>query len=148
MDLLQSLEYWHWWLLAVVLLILEVFSPGVFFMWLGMAAGVTGLVVLLLPDLAWEGQVLLFGVASVVLAAVGKMVVKRRPIGTDQPALNRRGEQYVGRVFTLDNPIVNGQGKVRVDDTIWKVRGVDCPAGSTVSVVGVEGVVLLVEVKA
>jgi len=147
MDFLQGLEYWHWWLLGLVLLILEVFSPGVFFMWLGFAAGLTGLVLMAQPDLSWEWQLVLFGVAGVALALLGYRLVKRHPEPSDEPHLNRRGEQYLDRVFTLDNPIVNGQGKVRVDDTTWKVRGDDCPAGTRVRVSGVDGVVLLVNVE-
>jgi membrane protein implicated in regulation of membrane protease activity len=144
MDVLQGLEYWHWWLLGVVLLILEVFSPGVFFMWLGLAAGLTGVVLMAQPDLSWEWQLTLFGVAGVVLALLGHRLVSRRQTVSDEPHLNRRGEQYLDRVFTLDQPIVNGQGKVRVDDSTWKVRGDDCPAGTRVRVSGVDGVVLLV----
>ncbi|WP_338063185.1 NfeD family protein [endosymbiont of Riftia pachyptila] len=60
-------------------------------------------------------------------------------------ALNRRGEQYLGRSFTLEDPIINGEGKIRVDDTTWKIRGNDCPGGSQIKVIGVDGVVLLVE---
>jgi len=145
MDILQGLEYWHWLLLAVVLLILEVFSPGVFAMWLGLAAGLTGLVLLLQPTLDWQTQLVLFGVAGVVFALLGHRLVNRRLTPSDEPHLNRRGEQYLGRVFTLDNPIVNGQGKVRVDDSTWKIRGTDTPAGQRVRVSGVDGVVLLVE---
>ena len=148
MDFLQGLEYWHWLLLAVVLLILEVFSPGVFAMWLGFAAALTGLVLLALPGMGWESQLVLFGVAGVAFALLGHRLVNRRLEPTDEPHLNRRGEQYLGRVFTLDNPIVDGQGKVRVDDSTWKVRGSDCPAGSRVRVNGVDGVVLLVDVEA
>ena len=64
------------------------------------------------------------------------------PIASDQPLLNQRGAQYVGRRFTLDEPIVNGQGKIKVDDSTWKIRGADCDAGVTVEIVGVDGVVL------
>jgi membrane protein implicated in regulation of membrane protease activity len=145
MEFLQELEYWHWLLLGVVLLILEVFSPGVFFMWLGLAAGLTGVALLLEPGLGWETQLLLFGVAGVVLALLGHRLVSRRSTPSDEPHLNRRGEQYVGRVFTLDAAIVNNQGKVRVDDSTWKIRGEDCPAGTRVRVIGVDGVVLLVD---
>ena len=67
-----------------------------------------------------------------------------RPIQTDQPRLNRRGEQYIGRIFTLSIPIQHGQGKIQVDDTRWKIQGIDCPVGSQVQVTGVDGVVLTV----
>jgi membrane protein implicated in regulation of membrane protease activity len=64
---------------------------------------------------------------------------------TDTPFLNRRAESYVGRVFTLDKPIVNGTGAVRIDDTIWRVSGPDCPAGSRVRVASADGANLLVQ---
>ena len=66
------------------------------------------------------------------------------PIETDRPLLNQRGAQYVGRQFHLDEPIVNGHGKIKVDDSIWKVHGPDCPEGARVTVTGVDGTVLVV----
>lgn len=144
MNWLTELQYWHWLVLGLVLLILEVFAPSVFFIWLGIAAGIVGLLMLLIPDLGWQLQLLLFSVLSVVTVVAGRGWLNRHPIKTDQPTLNRRGEQYIGRVFTLAEPIVNGDGKIRVDDTTWKIRGNDCEAGTRVRVIGVDGTVLLV----
>jgi membrane protein implicated in regulation of membrane protease activity len=143
---LQQIDFWHWWVLGVALVILEVFSPGVFFLWLGVAAGVVGVVVWLVPDLSWEYQILIFAAASVTSIALGRSYLKRNPIETDQPMLNRRGEQYVGRVFTLEHPIDNGVGKIRVDDSTWKISGEDCAAGTRIKVIGVDGVVLRVDI--
>lgn len=145
MEWLQQVEFWHWWIAAVVLLILEVFAPGAFFLWLAIAAGVLGLVLMALPAMAWDMQLLVFAVLSVAAVVLGRVWLKRHPIGTDRPTLNRRGDQYVGRVFTLDEPVINGFGKIRVDDTTWKIRGNDCAAGARVRVVGVDGTTLLVD---
>ncbi|MCB1850751.1 MAG: NfeD family protein [Chromatiales bacterium] len=145
MEWLESAAYWHWWVLGVVLIILEAFSPGVFFLWMGVAAGVVGLVVMLFPALGWEYQLLLFALVSVASVVLWRLLLDRHPTETDRPLLNRRGEQYIGRRFTLDLPIVNGLGKIRVDDTTWKIEGEDCAAGTQVTVVGVDGVVLKVE---
>jgi hypothetical protein len=144
---LDTLGYWHWWILAVGLVILEVFAPGAFFLWLGIAAGVVGALVYLVPGLGWEYQILLFSVLSVVSIVVWRRYFRQTPGDTDQPALNRRGEQYVGRLFTLSEPIVDGMGKIRVDDSTWKIRGKDCPVGSRVEVTGVDGTVLQVRCK-
>ena len=144
-GLLANLEYWHWWVLALVLVFLEMFAPGVFFLWIGLAAGVVGLGLYLLPDLTWEVQFFAFAILSVLLAVLGRWWIGRHPIATDQPRLNRRGEQYIDRVFTLEEPLVNGVGKLRVDDTTWKIFGPDCAVNTQVKVVGVEGVVLRVE---
>jgi membrane protein implicated in regulation of membrane protease activity len=84
-------------------------------------------------------------VLSVAAVVLGRVWLKRHPIGTDRPTLNRRGDQYVGRVFTLDEPVINGFGKIRVDDTTWKIRGNDCAAGARIRVVGVDGTTLLVD---
>lgn len=145
MQWLQQVDFWHWWVLGVALIILEVFSPGVFFLWMGIAAGIVGLVVWQLPDLSWEYQILLFALFSVTSVIAGRLFLKRHPIETDQPRLNRRGEQYIDRVFTLEHPIVNGSGKIRVDDSTWKIVGSDCDAGARVRVTGADGVVLQVE---
>lgn len=144
-DWLQHLLYWHWFLLGLVLLILEIFAPGVFFLWIGLAAGVVGLWLLAQPELSWQLQLLAFAVLSLVSAVAGRWWLTRHPIATDEPHLNRRGEQYIGRVFTLDQAVVNGIGKLRVDDTTWKVAGPDCAAGTRLRVTGVDGVVLRVE---
>ncbi len=143
--MLEQLGHWHWWILGVALLILEVFAPGAFFLWLGIAAGVVGLVVYLAPNLAWEYQLLLFSILSVISIVVWRRFFRLRAEDTDQPTLNRRGEQYIGRVFTLETPLVNGMGKIRIDDTTWKIEGPDCEPGTRIRVTGVDGTILKVE---
>lgn len=145
MVLLDQIDYWHWLIVAVALVVLEIFSPGVFFLWLGVAAAVVGGVLWLMPELSWQTQFVLFAVFSVVSIGIARMVLVRRPIATDEPTLNRRGEQYVGRTLVLSEAIENGIGKVRVDDTQWRVSGVDSPLGARVRVTGVDGAVLTVE---
>lgn len=136
--------FWQWWILGLVLVIVEVFAPGAFLIWIGIAAGVVGLLVLLLPGFPWQFQVLTFGVLSVAIVLLWRRYLQAHPVHSEAPTLNRRGEQYVGRVFTLDEPIINGIGKLRVDDSIWRITGVDCPAQSKVVITGVDGVVLRV----
>ncbi len=145
MGLLGELQPWHWAVLGIVLLILEVFAPGVFFMWMGIAAGVVALLSWLIGDMSWQAQVLAFAGLSLVSVVLGRWWLSRHGMATEEPTLNRRGEQYIGRAFNLDEPIVNSVGKIRVDDTTWKISGPDCPEGSRVTVIGVDGVVLLVK---
>lgn len=141
----DGLDHWLWWAIGLGLIIIEMAAPGVYFLWLGIAAGIVGFLVLAMPDLSWQAQVFTFAILSIASVGVGRWLVKRYPIHTDEPRLNRRGEQYVGRVFTLEQPIVNRQGKIRVDDSTWKIEGADCPTGTNVRVIGVDGVVLKVE---
>jgi membrane protein implicated in regulation of membrane protease activity len=144
MEFLENATYWHWWVLGVILIVLEVFSPGAFFLWMAVSAGIVGFILLVVPDVSWEIQVLTFALFSVASIVVWRLYLVKSPTKSDQPRLNRRGEQYVDRVFTLTDAVVNGQGKIKVDDTTWKISGDDCPAGSRVKVVGVDGVVLKV----
>ena len=146
MEWLSTVDYWHWLVLGVVLVILEVLSPGAFFLWLAISAGIVGVLLLLNPGMAWEYQILAFALFSVVSIAVWRMYLKRNPIETDQPTLNRRGEQYVGRLFSLEQAVVNGHGKIRVDDSTWKIEGPDCESGTRVRIIGVAGVVLKFEI--
>lgn len=135
--------YWNWWLLGIVLMAIEAIAPGFFFLWMGVAALLVGLALTVLPELAWTYQVLLFAVLSVGSIVAWRLRLRRYPTRTDDPLLNRRGYQYVGRVFTLDTPVINGHGKIRVDDSTWKVvLERDYPAGTRLRIVGVDGVVL------
>ncbi len=145
-EMFQQLTHWHWWILAVLFVVLEVFTPGTYLLFMGISAAIVGGAVLMAPGMGWEYQVFGFAVLSIVATVLGRNYLKKRPIHTDRPTLNRRGAQYVGRTFTLDEPIVNGQGKIHVDDSIWKINGADCAAGSRVKVTGVDGTVLQVEV--
>ena len=95
--------------------------------------------------LEWQGQFLIFAVLSVASIVGWRIYLKRHPTETEQPTLNRRGEQYVGRTFTLGEPVVNGTGKISVDDSTWKVEGDDMPAGTQIRVTGVEGTVFRIE---
>ena len=145
MEFLEQAEFWHWWIAAIVFVVIETFAPGAIFLWMGVAAGIVGLILLIFADLGWEYQFLIFALFTVVSVVGWRAYLRRHPTETDKPTLNRRGEQYVGRTFTLKEAIVNGQGKITVDDSTWKVEGVDLPAGTKIQVTGVEGTVLKVE---
>ncbi|MQA67087.1 MAG: NfeD family protein [Alphaproteobacteria bacterium] len=141
--------FWYWLAGGVLLMIAEVFVPGVTLLWLGVAATITGLVLIFLPDLALEFQGLIFAVLAVVSVVVGRMVYRAdNNTPTDHPTLNRRAEQYVGQVYRLNAEPVDGRASVHIGDTVWNVvlRG-DAAAhsGDHVRVVGADGAVLVVE---
>ena len=141
MEWFEHIVFWHWLILAGLLLILELTAPAFFFLWLGIAAAATGLLMLVFPGIPLEAQMILFSMLSVIAVIAWRRYREAHPRISDQPNLNRRGEQYIGRVFTLEKPIVNGVGKVTVDDSTWRVEGADLPAGTSVKVDGVNGVV-------
>ncbi len=144
--ILEQLDFWHWWVIGIILIILELFAPGAFFLWMGIAAGLVGLILVVAPEMTWQYQFIVFAVVSVVSIVVWRQYLNKHPTETDRPTLNKRGEQYVGRVFTLIEPIVNGVGKIKVDDTMWKIEGKDCAAGTKIKITRTDGAVLKVDV--
>lgn len=144
MGPLSDLGPWAWFVLGGVLLVAEILAPGTFLVWLGLAALITGALTYLV-DVSWQAQVLAFAALAVVAVLVGRKVTPSPDKASDRPFLNRRAEGYVGRVFTLDEPIISGLGRVRIDDTVWRVTGPDTAAGHDVKVVAADGAVLKVE---
>lgn len=135
-------DFWLWLIGAGLLMIAELIMPGAYLIWLGAAALATALVVAVAP-LGWQAQLVVFALASLVAVIVGRLLARSRR-GTDRPFLNRRAEELIGRAFVLREPIVGGIGQIRVDDTIWRVTGPDCPVGGRVVVMAAEGATLTV----
>ena len=146
--MLWPIVFWHWWAIAALLLVVELLAPGMYFLWMAEAACLTGGLVLALPGLSWEWQLFTFSVLSVGSIVLAGKLLRRHPIGSDRPLLNRRADQHVGRICVLPEPIVNGEGRVRIDDLTWRVRGHDAPSGQRVRIVAAEGVILRVEALA
>lgn len=146
-DLFGSLGVWNWLILGAVLLALELLAPGIFLMWLGLAALLVGVISFFI-DWSWQLQLVAFAVFTLASIPAWRHFAKGAEVPEDSPFLNRRSAGFVGRVFTLEKPIVNGVGTVRVDDTWWRINGPDCPAGSRVRVARAEGASLFVEVEA
>jgi membrane protein implicated in regulation of membrane protease activity len=147
-ETLAGIGPWNWIILGAVLLVLELLIPGVFLLWIGIAAILTGALSLQLWGLAlwaWQIQVLIFLVLAIISALIGKRVMGANEGDTDQPLLNRRAEQLVGRSATLEEAIVNGYGRVRLGDTVWRVTGPDLPVGTKVHVVAANDGTLQVE---
>lgn len=142
--LLTSLAPWHWLIAAVVLLIAETLLPGSFLLWFGVGAAVTG-VLMWLVAMPWQVQWMCFAIVSVLSIVLVRRFRETHPEHTSHPTLNQRGQSYVGRRYTLAEPIVDGYGKLHVDDTSWKISGDDAPAGTHVRIVGVDGTMLKVE---
>lgn len=135
-SLVSELGPWSWWILGLVFLGLEIVIPGVFLLWIGLAAIVVGAVSIPLWGTAfwsWQLQLLIFAVLAVALAVIGRRMTGSSA-ESDQPMLNRRVEGLVGRTATLEEPIADGKGRIRLDDTIWIVQGPDMPAGAKVRI--------------
>jgi membrane protein implicated in regulation of membrane protease activity len=139
-----SLGSWNWFILAALLFLVEVLAPGMFMMWLGLSAILVGIISSAVVW-SWQAQLIAFAVVAIASVPAWRYFARKVERPTGSPFLNRRADGYVGRVFTLDKPIVDGFGTVRIDDSVWRVSGPDCPAGSRVKVARADGANLLVE---
>jgi membrane protein implicated in regulation of membrane protease activity len=141
-DVMQG---WIWLTGGLLLCAAEALAPGLFLLWIGLAAMATGLLVMLVP-LAFAWVLMSFGGFAIVLVLIGRAVYGSRGAKSDHPFLNNRAEALVGQEFVLREPISEGAGHIRVADSIWRVEGPDLRAGSRVKVTGVaKGVLLRVE---
>lgn len=140
-----NLEPHWWWLIAALLLgIAEMLIPGVFLIWLGAAAAVTGLLTLAF-GLPVALQFLIFALAAFAAVYAGRRWFNANPIESADPLLNERASRLVGETVVVESAIENGRGRVRVGDGVWNCRGPDCETGSRVRVVGSDGTSLRVE---
>mgnify|MGYP000893382098 FL=1 len=138
---------WNWVAIGLVLLVMEIALPGVFLLWFGMAAIVVGALSIMFHNAAfwpWEAQIVIFLILSLVMAYFGKRLMDKGDV-TDEPLLNKRSEQLIGRTATLGEPIKEGYGRIRIDDSQWRVKGPDLPAGARVKISAVDGGELVVE---
>lgn len=142
--MLDDLGPWTWVIAGLALAGLELLAPGVFFIWLGIAALLTGLADWLF-DLSWQAASLVFAGLAIVAVLLGRALMRGDRGQATGSGLNRRGEALVGRAFALDAPIVAGEGRVRIDDSFWRVTGPDAPAGARVRVARIDGATLVVE---
>ncbi len=146
--MLENIEFnhWFWFVLSLVLFALEMVIPGVIFMWLAFAGIAVGGLVLIVPSIGWEMQFILFAILGLISVYSGRTYLRKNPIISEDENLNDRGARYIGKKYKLERELINGEGKVRIGDTLWLVRGdFDGEIGAIVKVVGSDGVVLLVE---
>ena len=144
LEWIVSLGSWNWFILAALLLLIEILAPGMFMLWLGLSAILVGIISSAVVW-SWQAQLIAFAVFAIAAVPAWRHFARKVEKPADSPFLNRRAEGYVGREFTLDKPIVGGVGTIRIDDTVWRVTGPDVPAGSRVRIARAEGAALMVE---
>jgi inner membrane protein len=138
------MEFWHWLVVAAVFAVVEVAAPAMVCIWLAAAALGTAAVAWIVPGFFWEHQALFFAAFAISSVAIGRIAFARVRLPPNAAHLNRRAETYIDRTFTLDRPIVDGRGQLKVGDTVWLVEGPDLPAGTHIRVTGAENTLLRV----
>lgn len=147
MDFMADVQFWHWLILGLVLIGLEVMAPSTFLLWPSVAAFIVGLLVAIFPGFGFAWQLTVFAVLAVGSTVVWQLYFKKSTEATDRPQLNRRASQYIGRKVVLREDFKDGSGYVSIDDTRWRAAaedGSNYATGVRVEVVAAEGVTLKV----
>jgi membrane protein implicated in regulation of membrane protease activity len=143
-EFARGLHWWHWWIAAAVLAVLETFMPGAVAIWFAASALAVGALLLVIP-LPWQLQLVVFGVLGFTAMLAWRRYRPQATAESAQPTLNQRGVHYIGQCYVVVEPLRNGTGKVRIGDGVWLARGADQPEGARVRVTGIDGAVLIVE---
>ena len=145
-EWLSQLDYHWWWVGAGALLgILEILLPGIFLIWIAVAAWITAIIVAAVPGMALAWQLVIFVLLAFATVWAGRHVYARNPVTSADPNLNARASRLIGQIVTVESAIENGKGRVRVGDGVWNARGPDAPAGASVRIVAADGTLLTVE---
>ena len=139
--LFADFDFWHWLVLGLALIIIELFAWSTFFLWMGISAVIVGILLYLSPNMSWETQLLIFSFLSIVTIYLAKKFLKVETIDTQ---LNERASRHVGNIYTVAELDNNG-AKVKVGDSLWLAKGCDMVIGQQVKVVGTDSTTLIVE---
>jgi membrane protein implicated in regulation of membrane protease activity len=145
MHFLEGIDSgWLWTIGGVLLLIAEIIAPGVFLVWIGIAAIVTGIFALLF-GIGVAGQLGLFALYAVLAVMAGRRFYAVKGIEHSGPGLNNPSARLIGRRVVVVQPVDEDSGRVRVGDSEWSARGGPADPGDKVRITGVEGNCLIVE---
>lgn len=145
MDDLGSLDpHWVWLSIGLALAALEMVVPGVYLIWLALAALVTGVLTFVL-DLGVAVQITNFIFLSLIAAFSAKRWLRDRPIQSADPLMNDRQGRMIGQTAVVTHALEGGSGRVRYGDGEWSARGPDLAVGVRVRITGADGTRLIVE---
>ena len=144
---------WHWLALALFLLSIEMMTGTWDLLWVGIAAAVTSAFAAFAPAqiAGWEGQLIFFAIATIVLFITGRTVFRSmRENIEEHPTLNKRMASTLGQYGTVADDFSGGMGRVKLGDTVWSAQSVDganLATGASVIVEATEGTTLKVKPK-
>lgn len=136
-----------WLALGAFLIIIEIFAPGTFLLWFGIASLITAGFAFLLPQ-SLALQIIFMTFISVAAVLVGRKIYRKMGDTSDssEDVLNERTARYIGHISILDTDIINGRGRIKIEDSSWLCEcEQDLPKGHKVKIIGANGTVLIVE---
>jgi membrane protein implicated in regulation of membrane protease activity len=141
--MMEQVLWWHWIVLGIVLMLLELLVPAFFLMWFGLGALIVGVLVWLFPASLFGYQVLVWTAFSLLFVWLWFKVFK--PQVFKSRAGMARGS-FIGEIglVTKDmRPYEKGQIRFQkpiLGDEVWEsIADEEIRAGERVKVLAVEG---------
>ncbi len=145
---ISFLSDWGWVICGILMMMAEFAIPGIFMIWIGIGAVLTGIICMFLPDLSVSVQLLIFAVFSMISVFLGWFIYGR-VFGKSQKEeysdLNQGTKEFIGKKYPLISDVKNGQAQIKIGDSVWPVRTEEnMRTGEMVTVSKVDGMVLYV----
>ena len=139
--LFENLNFMHWLVLGLSLIILELFLWTVFLLWIGASAITVSIFFYLMPETAWPIQLLIF----VALSLASTFLAKRYyPVKTVDDELHEKAKTYIGKDCKVSS-IDDGAIKVKIGNSLWFAKGTELSVGQIVKIIDVESSTFIVE---
>ena len=139
--LFENLNFMHWLVLGLSLIILELFLWTVFMLWIGASAITVSIFFYLMPDTSWPIQLLIFVILSLTTTSLAKRYF---PVKTVDDELHEKAKTYIGKECKVSS-IENGSTKVQIGKSLWFAKGQNLSIGQTVKIINVESSTFIVE---
>jgi len=137
----DNLNFIHWLILGIGLIIVELFLWTVFLLWIGSSAITSGVIYFLFPNISGLMQLLIFAVIAIAATSLAK---KYYPVKTVDEQLHNKAKSHIGKECTIES-IENGVTKVKIGKSLWFAKGSNLSAGQTVKIIDVESSTFIVE---
>ncbi|MDP2193631.1 MAG: NfeD family protein, partial [Alphaproteobacteria bacterium] len=121
---MDYISFWHWLILATILIGLESLAPLAYLMWFGIAAIFQSILTYLFIENPMI-QIFSYSILAFLVTIFGRRFIPIHVEQKNQRNMNKRLESMIGKIVILDNPIINGQTQLTIDASIWKATGPD-----------------------
>lgn len=145
-----EIEFWHWVVFGVLLILSEIALTTFFILWFGVAAIVVGLILFFVPALSLSWQIFVWTLLSSLLAVIWFKYLK--PLSIDRTKAGLSREAIVGEIGqVISAPNEDRRGRMRFPAPIlgadeWQIISSDTlTEGQRVRVKDVSGNSLIVE---
>ena len=139
--LFENLNFMHWLVLGLSLIILELFLWTVFLLWIGASAITVSIFFYLMPDTSCPIQLLIFVALSLTSISLAK---RYYPVKTVDDELHEKAKTFIGKECKVSS-IEDGIIKVQIGKSLWFARGTGLSVGQAVKIVGVDDSTFIVE---